>query len=100
MSGEITEAADRRDCPKCGKECMAVATRCGYCWTALTPLVPGSEGSRIGATETCWTPDPIDEAQRQDCPKCGKRIMLAAIKCGFCWITLPARPIPAAAAVA
>lgn len=30
-------APELRDCPACGKSGMRAATRCGYCWVALTP---------------------------------------------------------------
>jgi hypothetical protein len=26
-----------RACPKCGAKGMSAATRCGHCWTSLTP---------------------------------------------------------------
>lgn len=31
------EGVPRRDCPSCGKRGFAAATRCGFCWTELTP---------------------------------------------------------------
>jgi hypothetical protein len=33
-----------RHCPVCGNIGMRAATRCGYCWTKLTPL-PGARAS-------------------------------------------------------
>jgi hypothetical protein len=31
-------APNLRDCPVCGRAGMRAATRCGYCWTRLSPL--------------------------------------------------------------
>lgn len=33
------ENVPARDCPSCGKTGFAAATRCGFCWTELTPVV-------------------------------------------------------------
>jgi hypothetical protein len=30
-------APELRECPRCGNRGMRAATRCGYCWLALTP---------------------------------------------------------------
>ena len=35
----LTPAPELRECPSCGMTGMRAATRCGYCWTALEPLV-------------------------------------------------------------
>jgi hypothetical protein len=35
---------EQRDCPFCGKSGMRAATRCGYCWSALSP--PSEDASR------------------------------------------------------
>ena len=34
-----TPAPELRECPSCGMTGMRAATRCGYCWAALEPLV-------------------------------------------------------------
>jgi uncharacterized membrane protein len=34
----MNEAAEFRNCPKCGKEIKADATLCGYCWAKLSPM--------------------------------------------------------------
>jgi hypothetical protein len=31
-----------RECPVCGHTGMTDATRCGYCWTKLSPLAAGA----------------------------------------------------------
>jgi len=88
MHEQLAAHADRRVCPKCGHLGMAAATRCGYCWTKLTPLVPGSEGTKVGPALMVEEAAPVDEGLRRDCPVCGRRIMLAATQCGFCWTRL------------
>jgi len=30
---------ERRECPTCGNSGLRAATRCGYCWTKLLPIV-------------------------------------------------------------
>jgi len=44
-----------RACPSCGRMGMPTATRCGYCWVALEPLVapvgPGNGGARRSPSE-------------------------------------------------
>ena len=36
-----------RECPICGHTGMRAATRCGYCWTSLTPLGERDGGGRV-----------------------------------------------------
>ena len=33
----LGQAPQLRECPSCGNTAMRAATRCGYCWVALTP---------------------------------------------------------------
>ncbi len=35
----LTPAPELRECSSCGLTGMRAATRCGYCWAALEPLV-------------------------------------------------------------
>ena len=35
----LTPPPELRECPCCGRTGMRAATRCGYCWAALEPLV-------------------------------------------------------------
>lgn len=95
MPDQLAAGADRRDCPECGKEIMAAATRCGYCWAKVSPVSAGSVGTRVGRPEVAVLSLPPDEALRMDCPTCGMRIMAAATVCGYCWTKL-APPAPAA----
>jgi hypothetical protein len=37
---DIEAAPAMRACPVCGRSGMLAATRCGYCWTTLSPLPP------------------------------------------------------------
>jgi len=90
----------RRDCPDCGREIMAAATRCGFCWSRLEPLAPGSAGTRVETPRPQVVARPIDETLRRDCPKCGRRIMAAATKCGYCWTKLESLTIGTVARVA
>ena len=32
---------DKRPCPHCGKAINEAATRCGFCWAAVTPVEAG-----------------------------------------------------------
>jgi hypothetical protein len=36
---DLGNKPEMRDCPKCGRQGMSEATRCGYCWSAL-PAMP------------------------------------------------------------
>lgn len=75
---------------------MAAATKCGYCWARLAPVQPGSPGTRHGAPSPVHEYPPADELLRRDCPRCGRRIMLAATTCGFCWLKMPPAVAPLA----
>jgi hypothetical protein len=45
-------APEVRDCPVCKHSGMRAATRCGYCWSKLSP--PDSGDVKQGAAGTWW----------------------------------------------
>jgi hypothetical protein len=41
-------APEMRECPVCRHRGMRAATRCGFCWTALSPLAHGRNEQAAG----------------------------------------------------
>lgn len=103
MSAESQRNYLVRDCPKCGREGMANATKCGYCWTTLTPLDANSplvrrcvDSSRLYGKDNSTSPEMTQylTAPRRRCPKCGHEGMADATVCGYCWTKLvPIKPL-------
>lgn len=98
MPYQLSAGADRRDRPKCGREIMAAATKCGFCWERVSPVEAGSVGTRVGRPRAAVSREPVDESCRVSCPRCGRRIMAAATVCGFCWTKLAPPPPTSVAA--
>jgi predicted amidophosphoribosyltransferase len=87
----MVDYISRRPCPQCGRAIADAATRCGYCWKLVTPLVREESGEaaaphpnrreaiRLATERDCATIEALlDERDRRREEAAGTEMALAA----------------------